>query len=93
MGHKNYRQYSHHIWLEDVCKVLRHDSYCKWAIEATMVWRTPAAPANCLVASCDQFTACNCESILTLNLSFKHENSSHTSVEGAPKVSGHAFIS
>jgi hypothetical protein len=72
MGHKNYRQCSH-IWLEDVCKVLRHDSYCKWAIEATMVWRTPA---DYLLANCDQFTACNCESILTLNVSFKHENCS-----------------
>ena len=30
-----------HIWLEDVCKVLRHDSYCKWTIGATMVWHTP----------------------------------------------------
>jgi hypothetical protein len=60
MGHKYYRQCSH-IWLEDVCKVLRHDSYCKWAIEATMVWRTPA---NYLLANCDHFTACNCETIL-----------------------------
>jgi hypothetical protein len=55
-----------------------------------MVWRTPA---NYLLANCDQFTACNCESILTLNVSFKHENCSRASVEGAPKVSGHAFIS
>ena len=36
MGHNNYRQCSN-IWLEDVCKVLRHNSYCKWDIEATMV--------------------------------------------------------
>jgi hypothetical protein len=90
MEHKNYMQCSHHIWLEDVCKVLRHDSYCKWAIEATMVWHTPP---NYLLANCDQFTTCNCESILTLNVFFKHENCSHTSVESAPKVSGHAFIS
>ncbi len=42
MGHKTYRNCSH-AWLEDVCKVLRHNSYCgKWAIEAAMVWRTPA---------------------------------------------------
>ena len=41
MWHKTYRHCSH-AWLEDVCKVLRHNSECKWAIEATMVWRTPA---------------------------------------------------
>jgi hypothetical protein len=41
MGHKTYRHCSH-AWLEDVCKVLKHNSYCKWAIEATKVWRTPA---------------------------------------------------
>ena len=41
MWHKTYRHCSH-AWLEDVCKLLRHNSYCKWAIEATMVWRTPA---------------------------------------------------
>ena len=31
-----------HAWLEDVCKVLRHNSYCKWVVGATMVWRKPA---------------------------------------------------
>ena len=41
MWHKTYRHCSH-AWLEDVCKLLRHNSYCKWAIEATMVWRTSA---------------------------------------------------
>ena len=41
MRHKTYRHCSH-AWLEDVCKVLRHTSYCKWAIEGTMVWHTPA---------------------------------------------------
>jgi hypothetical protein len=49
--------------------------------------------ANYLLANCDQFTACNCETILILNVSFKHENCSHASVEGAPKVLGHASIS
>ena len=29
-------------YLKDVCQVLRHDPYCKWAVGATMVWRTPA---------------------------------------------------
>jgi hypothetical protein len=27
--------------------------------------------ANYLLANCDQFTACNCETILILNVSFK----------------------
>ncbi len=41
MGHKTYMHCSH-AWLEDASNVLRHNSYCKWTIEATMVWRTPA---------------------------------------------------
>ena len=41
IGHKTYR-HCLHAWLEDACKVLRHNSYCKWAIEATMVWRKSA---------------------------------------------------
>ena len=55
MGHKTYRHCSH-AWLEDVCKVLTHNSYCKWAIEATMVWRTPANKtprlSSVIVVSC-----------------------------------------
>ena len=50
-----YRHCSH-AWLEDVCKVLRHNSYCKWAIEATMVWCTPANKtprlSSVIVVSC-----------------------------------------
>jgi len=41
MGHKTCR-HCLYAWLEDVCKVSRHNSYCKWAVGATMVWRTPA---------------------------------------------------
>jgi hypothetical protein len=41
MGHKTYR-HCLNAWLEDVCKVLRYNSFCKWAVGATMVWRTPA---------------------------------------------------
>jgi hypothetical protein len=55
MGHKTYRHCSH-AWLEDVCKVLRHNSYCTWAIEATKVWRTPANKtprlSSVIVVSC-----------------------------------------
>jgi hypothetical protein len=51
------------------------------------------ALANYLLANCDHFTACNCEAILILNVSFKHENCSHVSVEGAPKVPGRASFS
>jgi len=41
MGHKTCMPCLY-AWLEDVCKVLRHNSYCKWAVGATIVWRTPA---------------------------------------------------
>ncbi len=55
MWHKTYRHCSH-AWLEDVCKLLRHNSYCKWAIEATMVWRTSANKtpwlSSVIVVSC-----------------------------------------
>ena len=51
------------------------------------------ALANYLLANCDHFTACNCETILILNVCFKHENCSRASVEGAPKVPGHASFS
>jgi len=55
LGHKTYRHCSH-AWLEDVCKVLRQNSYCKWAIKATMGWRTPANKtpglSSVIVVSC-----------------------------------------
>ena len=53
-----------HAWLEDVCKVLRDNSYCKWAIEATMVWHTPANKmpwlSSVIVVSCCVQTNCPC---------------------------------
>jgi hypothetical protein len=63
MGHKIYR-HCLHAWLEDVCKVLIHNSYCKWAIGATMVWRTPANKttqlSSVIVVSCCVQTNCPC---------------------------------
>jgi hypothetical protein len=41
VGHKTER-YCLHAWLEDVCKVFRHNSFYKWAVGATMVWHTSA---------------------------------------------------
>jgi hypothetical protein len=89
MGHKIFRQCSQ-IWLEDVCKVLRHDSYCSGLL------RLPWCGAHYRLTICWQIVTNLLPvivNILTLNLSFKHENCSHASVEGAPTVSGHAFIS
>ncbi len=58
--------YCSYAWLEDVCKVLRHNSYCKWTIGATMVWPTPASKTPWLssvivivVSCCIQFN-CPC---------------------------------
>ena len=53
-------------------------------------WRTPA---NKLLANCYQFTACNCETILILYISFKAWELSPCMREDAPKVLRHAFIS
>ena len=62
-GHKTYRLCLH-AWLEDVCKVLRHNSYCKWAVGATMVWcttanKTPQLSSDIVVSCCVQ-TNCPC---------------------------------
>jgi hypothetical protein len=61
MGHKTYRHCSY-AWLEDACKVLRHSSYCTWAIEGTMVWHTPdnKTPrlSSVIVVSCCVQTNC-----------------------------------
>jgi hypothetical protein len=63
MGHKTYR-HCLHAWLEDVFKVSRHNSYCKWAIGAIMVWRTPANKmprlSSVIVESCCAQTNCPC---------------------------------
>jgi len=63
MGHKTCR-HCLYVWLEGVCKVLRHNSYCKGAVGATMVWSTPAnnTPrlSSDIVVSCCAQTNCPC---------------------------------
>ena len=59
--HKTYR-HCLHTQLEGVCKVLRHNSYCKWADGAIMVWCTPANKtprlSSVIVGSCCAHTNC-----------------------------------
>ena len=68
MGLKKYGQCPN-VWVEDVCKV--------WDLVSISMYRGSLGPlkgwgalANYLLANCDHFTACNCETILILNVSF-----------------------
>ena len=70
MGHKTYR-YCLNAWLEEVCKVLRHNSYCKWAVGATMVWCTPRISSDIVVSCCVQ-TNCPCY-VKSMGISPIHE--------------------
>ncbi len=59
------KKYGHcpNVWVEDACKVLGPG----YNVLGLKGWGTLA---NYLLANCDQFTACNCETILILNVSF-----------------------
>jgi hypothetical protein len=66
MGPKKYGQCSN-VWVEDACKVLGSGLMYSGLLGPLKGW---GALANYLLANCDHFTACNCETILILNVSF-----------------------
>ena len=75
--------------MEDAPKVLGHDSISKWAVVSATERLTRLTNAS----KCYLITACNCETILIVHVSFDEGHCSHAQLEDAPEVLGHASIS
>jgi hypothetical protein len=61
MGSKQYGQCPN-VWVEDACKVLGSGfNVYRGSLGPLKGW---GALANYLLANCDHFTACNCETIV-----------------------------